>query len=63
MRALVVLALMVLAAAASALAYTTGGLADEVGWVAAATWREPVTLIISGSLLIGAASAVRRLTI
>lgn len=61
MKALLVLAILVLAAAASAVAYAGGSPAAEVGALAALAWTEPAVLILSGSVLIGAARAVRRL--
>jgi hypothetical protein len=61
MKALLVLAITMLVAAATVVAYGTGSVAAEVEAIAARGWTEPATLIFSGSVLLGVASAVRRL--
>ena len=61
MKALVVLAILLLLAAATVVAYAGGSPAAEVGGNATLSWTEPATLFLSGSVLIGVASAVRRL--
>jgi len=66
MKAFLVLVVMLLAAAATALAYGTHDMAHGVTAAAvhvAAGPSEPAALLLSGTLLIGLAGMVRRFTV
>jgi hypothetical protein len=61
MKVVLVFAIVLVAAAATAFAYGQAGVSAGVSAVASQASTEPTALLLSGSVLLGIAGAVRRL--